>query len=119
MSTLRYLRQQWRAYQKRRCQREPWKALGNDLEGTQIFPLMCHLMDSVFPMCSPRMMRLPPQIHFMVSDIRPPWALTLPLNSQDIGTSRWQLAIESYTYFRPIRKGSPLPQLCRFSAAGN
>ena len=76
-------------------------------------------MDSVFPMCSPRVMRLPPQIHFMVSDIRPPWALTLPLNSQDIGTSRWQLAIESYTYFRPIRKGSPLPQLCRFSAAGN
>jgi hypothetical protein len=26
-----------------------------------------------------------------------PWALTLPFNSQDIGTSRWQLAIERYT----------------------
>jgi hypothetical protein len=34
-----------------------------------------------------------------------PWALTLPFNSQDIGTSRWQLAIERYTDFPRIRKG--------------
>jgi hypothetical protein len=34
-----------------------------------------------------------------------PWALTLPFNSQDIGTSRWQLAIERYTNFQCLRKG--------------
>jgi hypothetical protein len=30
---------------------------------------------------------------------RPPWALALPFNSQDIGTSCWQLMIERYTNF--------------------
>jgi hypothetical protein len=34
-----------------------------------------------------------------------PWALTLPFKSQDIGTSRWQLAIERYANFPRLRKG--------------
>jgi hypothetical protein len=36
--------------------------------------------------------------------ICPPWALALPLNPQDIGTSRWQLRIEGYTNWSFIRK---------------
>jgi hypothetical protein len=38
-----------------------------------------------------------------------PWALALPLNSPDIGTSRWQLVIERYTNFPCIRKGPKCP----------
>jgi hypothetical protein len=38
-----------------------------------------------------------------------PWALALPLNSPDIGTSRWQLVIERYTNFLCIRKGPKCP----------
>jgi hypothetical protein len=30
----------------------------------------------------------------------PPWAFALPLNSPDLGTSRWQLTIELYASLR-------------------
>jgi hypothetical protein len=36
------------------------------------------------------------QLNFKIS---PRGAPALPLNSQDLGTSRWQLAIERYTNF--------------------
>lgn len=36
---------------------------------------------------------------------RPPWALTLPLNSKDLGTSRWQFEIEGYTNPRAPERG--------------
>src|ERR1700730_5092076 len=39
---------------------------------------------------------------------RPPWAFALPLNSQDFGTSRWQLIIELYTFPGPP-KGHAMP----------
>jgi hypothetical protein len=35
------------------------------------------------------------------------------VNSQDFGTSRWQLVIERYTNFPCIRKGRRRPQLAR------
>jgi hypothetical protein len=36
---------------------------------------------------------------------RLPWALTLPLNSQDFGTSRWQLVITLHHVFRASERG--------------
>src|SRR5262245_29297634 len=42
---------------------------------------------------------------------RPPWALALPLNSPDIGTSGWQLAIECYRNFPRMRMGRSIPVL--------
>jgi hypothetical protein len=42
---------------------------------------------------------------------RRPMAPTLPLIEKDFGTSRWQLAIESYTNFACSWKGPRFPQL--------
>jgi hypothetical protein len=35
---------------------------------------------------------------------RPPRAPRLPLNSQDLGTSRWQLIVEGYVISRPSER---------------
>jgi hypothetical protein len=41
----------------------------------------------------------------LLRNARPPWAPTLPFNPQDIGTSRWQLAIERYTNLLASERG--------------
>jgi hypothetical protein len=46
--------------------------------------------------------------HDVGKRLRPPWAFALPLNSQDFGTSRWQLIIELYTFPGPP-KGHAMP----------
>jgi hypothetical protein len=41
----------------------------------------------------------------LFSNGRPPWALRLPFNSQDIGTFRWQFFDRTYTDCLCARKG--------------
>jgi hypothetical protein len=65
------------------------------------------------PLCARLRERARTHIDFEFQDIPPAVAIALPFNSQDFGTSRWQLVITLHHVFRASERGSKWQHLAR------